>query len=350
MDDSSWKVKCSSATLQQPLMATPSSTTPQEARNQLEVNSGQYFYPHAGHDLRSQGCGRMPDSMVSNIPNLSSYSGNCDLGNSFLALLSGPASFSTCDFHELPHPKQFSASSRVPSEDTGSLFNAFGSRAPLMSSRIPSENLSYQNQRNGANPVVSSKCASTSKSVLQHCLQGANFAMHSSDLAKAVIHYKVSDNEKVKDSSSLRGEWRSTNPANAVKLPDTNCQMPGKLALEPELSVSKNSSALSNQNPRVFCLGKSGELLLSSTGLLGILCSCHCFHMSVSKFCEHSGLWNVNPGIAVHMENGETIAQWRKLYFQKFGQREHWMVMFLWCFRSGFQKIRVGGTGLKDYP
>lgn len=319
MDDSSWKVKCSSATLQQPLMATPSSTTPQEARNQLEVNSGQYFYPHAGHDLRSQGCGRMPDSMVSNIPNLSSYSGNCDLGNSFLALLSGPASFSTCDFHELPHPKQFSASSRVPSEDTGSLFNAFGSRAPLMSSRIPSENLSYQNQRNGANPVVSSKCASTSKSVLQHCLQGANFAMHSSDLAKAAIHYKVSDNEKVKDSSSLRGEWRSTNPANAVKLPDTNCQMPGKLALEPELSVSKNSSALSNQNPRVFCLGKSGELLLSSTGLLGILCSCHCFHMSVSKFCEHSGLWNVNPGIAVHMENGETIAQWRKLYFQKFG-------------------------------
>ena len=34
---------------------------------------------------------------------------------------------------------------------------------------------------------------------------------------------------------------------------------------------------------------------------------------------QHSGLWNVNPGIAVHMENGETIAQWRKLYFQKFG-------------------------------
>lgn len=321
MDDSSWKVKCSSATLQQPLMATPSSTTPQEARNQLEVNSGQYFYPHAGHDLRSQGCGRMPDSMVSNIPNLSSYSGNCDLGNSFLALLSGPASFSPCDFHELPNPKQFSASSRVPSEDTGSLFNASGSRAPLMSSRIPSGNLSNPNQRNGANPVVSSKCASTSNSVLQHCLQGANFAMHSSDLAKAVIHYKVSDNEKVKDSSSLRGEWRSTNPANAVKLPDTNCQMLGKLALEPELSVSKNSSALSNQYPRVFCLGKSGELLLSSTGLLGILCSCHCFHMSVSKFCEHSGLWNVNPGVAVHMENGETIAQWRKLYFQKFGIR-----------------------------
>ncbi|KAJ6373189.1 hypothetical protein OIU76_027512 [Salix suchowensis] len=321
MDDSSWKVKCSSATLQQHLMAHPSSTTPQEARNQLEVSSGQYFYPHAGHDVRSQGRGRMPDSMVSNIPNLSSYSGNCDLGNSFLALLSGPTLYSPCDFQELPNPKQFSASSRVPTEDTGSLFSAFGSRVPLMSSRMPSEKLSYQNQRNGANPFVSSKCASISNSALQHCLQGANFAMHSSDVAKAVFHHKVSDNEKVKDSSSLRGEWRSTNPANAVKLPDTNGQMPGKLASQSELSVSKNSSALSHQYPRVFCVGKSGELLLSSTGLLGILCSCHCFHMSVSKFCEHSGLWNVNPGIAVHMENGETIAQWRKLYFQKFGIR-----------------------------
>ncbi|KAF9662092.1 hypothetical protein SADUNF_Sadunf18G0017400 [Salix dunnii] len=321
MDDSSWKVKCSSATLQQHLMTHPSSTTPQEARNQLEVSSGQYFYPHAGHDLRSLGRGRMPDSMVSNIPNLSSYSGNSDLGNSFLALLSGPKLFSPCDFQELPNPKQFSASSRVPTEDTGSLFSAFGSQVPLMSSRIPSEKLSYQNQRNGANPFVSSKCTSISNSALQHCLQGANSAMHSSDAAKAVFYHKVSDNEKVKDSSSLRGEWRSPNPANAVKLPDTNCQMPGKLSSEAELSVSKNSSALSHQYPRVFCMGKSGELLLSSTGLLGILCSCHCFHMSVSKFCEHSGLWNVNPGIAVHMENGETIAQWRKLYFQKFGIR-----------------------------
>ncbi|KAJ6698439.1 hypothetical protein OIU79_011868 [Salix purpurea] len=121
-----------------------------------------------------------------------------------------------------------------------------------MSSRIPSEKLSYQNQRNGANPFVSSKCASISNFALQHCLQGANFAIHSSDVANAVFHRKVSDNEKVRDSSSLRGEWRSTNPINDVKLPDTNCQMPGKLASQAELSVSKNSSALSHQYPRVF--------------------------------------------------------------------------------------------------
>ncbi|KAF2287250.1 hypothetical protein GH714_039444 [Hevea brasiliensis] len=43
--------------------------------------------------------------------------------------------------------------------------------------------------------------------------------------------------------------------------------------------------------------------------------------MSVSKFCEHSGLWNLNPGDAVRMDSGETIAQWRRVYFQKFGIR-----------------------------
>ncbi|CAK7353818.1 unnamed protein product [Dovyalis caffra] len=386
MDDSSWQVKRSSATLQQPLMASSSSSTPQEARNQhawfgkwsrrfgddtvecysaegecknsvrekeervfserkfgciielcepivyvnvsgfcvytqMEINSGQYFYPLVGHDLRSQGHGRMLDCMVSNVSNLSSHSGNVDLGNSFLALLSGPASFLPCDFQELPSSQQVGTSHRVPTEVNSTAFSAIGSRFPLTSGRIPSENLSYQNQRNGADPVVSSKAASACHSVLQHGPQAANFAIQSSDLAKAVIHHKISDIEKVKGSSNLRGVWRSTTPVNDVKLPDTNCKMPQKLPTEAEFSVSKNSSAFSRQHPRVFCLGKSGELLLSSTGLPGILCSCHCFHMSVSKFCEHSGLWNVNPGTAVHMDSGETIAQWRKLYFQKFGIR-----------------------------
>lgn len=38
-------------------------------------------------------------------------------------------------------------------------------------------------------------------------------------------------------------------------------------------------------------------------------------------FLQHSGLYDVNPGDAVRMDSGETIAQWRKLYFQKFGVR-----------------------------
>ena len=34
---------------------------------------------------------------------------------------------------------------------------------------------------------------------------------------------------------------------------------------------------------------------------------------------QHSGLVDMNPGDAVRMESGETIAQWRKLFFEKFG-------------------------------
>ncbi|XP_074276607.1 uncharacterized protein LOC141600301 isoform X2 [Silene latifolia] len=70
--------------------------------------------------------------------------------------------------------------------------------------------------------------------------------------------------------------------------------------------------------PRVFCMGANGDLLLSNTGLFGIFCSCHGMRMSVLKFCEHSGLFDVNPGYAVRMESGECIAQWRKVYLHKF--------------------------------
>ena len=36
---------------------------------------------------------------------------------------------------------------------------------------------------------------------------------------------------------------------------------------------------------------------------------------------QHSGLYGVDPGEAVRMESGETISQWQKQYFLKFGVR-----------------------------
>jgi hypothetical protein len=41
----------------------------------------------------------------------------------------------------------------------------------------------------------------------------------------------------------------------------------------------------------------------------------------IAMILQHSGLCDVNPGDVVHMDSGETIAQWRKLYFQKFRVR-----------------------------
>lgn len=36
----------------------------------------------------------------------------------------------------------------------------------------------------------------------------------------------------------------------------------------------------------LILLEKGGDLLLSNTGLLGVLCSCHGLHMSIAKFSE----------------------------------------------------------------
>lgn len=38
---------------------------------------------------------------------------------------------------------------------------------------------------------------------------------------------------------------------------------------------------------------------------------------------QHSGVCDVNPGAAVHMDSGETIAQWRKLAYENFQKRDH---------------------------
>jgi hypothetical protein len=40
------------------------------------------------------------------------------------------------------------------------------------------------------------------------------------------------------------------------------------------------------ENSHFYCWLEGGHLLISNTGLLGIVCSCHCCHMSILKFCE----------------------------------------------------------------
>eukprot|EP00250_Pteridium_aquilinum_P012252 c20600_g1_i1 orf=802-6423(+) len=75
--------------------------------------------------------------------------------------------------------------------------------------------------------------------------------------------------------------------------------------------------------PRVLCASISGsplggELTMSEAGLLGVICSCHGSHMSVAKFCEHCGLFGVNPGSSVLMEGGESLAQWRRTFFSQY--------------------------------
>ncbi|XP_060673473.1 uncharacterized protein LOC107421144 isoform X3 [Ziziphus jujuba] len=322
--ENSWQGKCGS-TLQS---STPSltSSSSQELRNQAATNTGYYFYPHGQQDLRTAVHGRVQDPSLPNNSLISSHRlGNVIPGNSFLSLLSGPPSLLQCDFQEFSNPKPLCSSVKLMSDNSSVLANATGSRIPLTFNGLQSENLSGQNLHGAgfcptnlhgagfcptisSRPMTSSNCSS--KSVLPD--------VKSSELDKAVVHCMVPGNEKVKGSFSLSGEWRSTCHANVQKACGTRVQTFQVKSME---ANSNQSASYMSGCPRVFCLSTGGYLLLSNTGLLGIVCSCHCFHMSVLKFCEHSGLFGVNPGDAVCVDGGETIAQWRKVYFQKFGIR-----------------------------
>ncbi|GAV60562.1 SET domain-containing protein/PHD_2 domain-containing protein/zf-HC5HC2H_2 domain-containing protein [Cephalotus follicularis] len=323
--ENSWQSKCGS-TLQSSMQYMASSSS-QEPRTQMEMNSGRHLYPHVVQNCRPIH-GQIEELVLPGIPNLSTDRlVHTEMGNSFLALLSGSPSLLQCDFQELLNSKSFSASSKLPTDGSVVAVSTVGSGVQLTSNGLLSETLSNQNTQNGAKltPVFTSRTLVTphcpSFSITHHDLQSVNLSLQSLEVAKAVLHQTVSSNENVKNLSSLKGEWCSATPGNVGKLQIKNVQITENNSVEVNSSGFSRSSASMSGCPRVFCLGTSGHVLLSNTGLLGILCSCHSSNMSVSKFCEHSGLTAVNPGDTVRMDSGETISQWRRLYFQKFGIR-----------------------------
>ncbi|KAJ8751839.1 hypothetical protein K2173_026036 [Erythroxylum novogranatense] len=313
--DSSCHFKCGSAL--EPSMSSVASSTSHGPPNL---------------DLRSQVHGRISDPMFHSISGLNFSSLNrAEVGNSFLALLSGPASLLHGEFQDLSNPKSSNASSKHAIEVSSM---ATGTGFPPISSGMLSENANFQSLQDGLGfcPLASSKAVASScsgsNSHLQYGLQAVNSGGQSLNLAKPVSHCLQHCND-LNDYCSLNGKWNCTLPVNTKKFQTTSVQIPQKPPFEAESSAFNNVSMSTSDCPRVYCLEISGDLLLSNTGLLGILCTCHRFHLSVSKFCEHAGLWNVNPGDAVQMDSGETISNWRKVYFHKFGQQEHWVVMFL---------------------
>lgn len=222
------------------------------------MNTGYYSYPHAEPDLRSMVLGRMEDSVFSNSVNFNIHkTGRADLGNSFLALLSGPPSLLQCDFQEFSHPKSSCSSGKFPSNVSSISANAVGSDIPPISSRLLSENLSNQNLRNGADfgPIYPTRAvvnSNSSNSVL-HDLQGL-------DMAKAVVSHIIPSNERVKDSS-LNVECHFANPANTRKLSGGNV-LNSQVPLEANSSSSKQPLAFMSGCPRVFCLDKSEFILI----------------------------------------------------------------------------------------
>ncbi|KAJ7966224.1 Histone-lysine N-methyltransferase-like protein [Quillaja saponaria] len=275
--DNSWQMKCAT-TSQSPTSGMLFSAS-QEPMIQMEMNAGHYVYPFSAQDLRSKVVGGMQEPVCPSFLNSNYHgSGHTD-GNSFLAHLSGSSSLLQCDFQE-SHLKAGENLSNQIVQPRGVTFPATVSREMASLSR-------------GAISVL--------------------YDIQNSDLADAVVNPIIPGIEKAEECTSM-GQYHGTRNFCSMDIQT----MPN---MESEANPSNQSSSFMRGCPRVFCFGESGYLLLSNTGLLGIVCSCHCFHMSVLKFCEHSGLRDVDPGDAVRMESGQTIAQWRKSYFLKFGVR-----------------------------
>ncbi|CAI9775495.1 unnamed protein product [Fraxinus pennsylvanica] len=328
--ENSWQSKCGLVWQQSSMPPPP----PLEASSSHEFQNQQEQFLTAKH----LSCLQLPQEsmplareMIQEpiFSNSSSFykPGNAELGTPYLSLLSGPSSFLPCDLQRLSHPKLVVNSSQVPTNRSAA-GSAMGSRVSLLPSWLWLQNMDSQNVKSGADfcPVISSSAMVSSNhdnSSGLKLLQAAELNLWKSELARVVVCENPHETDLVKGGSSLMGvDNPGSTSANVSKLQNgANVVASQKVPLEIDFSGCSQTPNLPSGCPRVFCSGTSGDLLLSDTGLLGVVCSCHGFYMSISKFSEHSGLYNVNPANTVCMDNGDTIAHWRTSYFSKVGIR-----------------------------
>ncbi|XP_010541594.1 PREDICTED: uncharacterized protein LOC104815012 [Tarenaya hassleriana] len=252
--------------------ASPASAPP-KPRNQEDTTLGRSTYPHCAQGSKFMFHGKTQEAVLRGPGSSSlSVSSNEERGNSTVAVLPWHQSQILSGDNEASHPRDACGYGKRSGYDTIGLSHyVAGTHALPMDARK-----NHRTEMEGANagPVIS------------HDVTGLHHGRRS-----------------VSDASFRAGNQ------------STGCSSHSNAVIH-DIAPEQSSNW-----PLVFCLNKSGHLLLSNIGYTVILCLCHSWPMSVSDFCEHSGSSGVNPGIAVHLESGQTIAQWRKLYFQKLGTR-----------------------------
>lgn len=300
--DNSWQRKCASMwqSTSPPLV---SSSLP-ESHSQFP-NAGQNIYSCIPQDSGSLGNGIVQQSAFRWTSNSNvDISSPDEFSSPFISFLSGP----------LP-----------------SLQGVFPQSSNLKSVFTLNEKPINRNSANGSasrNGPVLVPAVELSQYFSSHKLKSGETLKSTSEIdppkcemAKPTAPSHYVGNGKLMYSSFSRGASDAGSiPDSAMKFND----IPDALTFRKvflETGYSGQSSPLLSSYPHVFCLGLSGYLVLRTTGLLGVICLCHGSHMSISRFCEHSGLSDVNPGNAVFMDSGVTIAQWRKVFFQKLGMR-----------------------------
>lgn len=304
--DNGWQMRCSppfplSTSMLASSTAAATQIPLQEPRNQMKMNLGNCVLPHSVQEPTLMSPGVKSASTFSYMLNFgSSKPVTAESGHSFLSVVSVVPSMFQHDFQEQSTGKSPSGSyypTKYSFCNTGTMPNW-----PLLQnsgSLIPGRPTPVSHVQ----PTFPFRPTPITNN---HNIHGRHTDL---DALRAVIRTENGSGLSCRPSRTADGEVCHGSIGNSA------------LEASPRAtsSVAMNQTSVRSECPRVFCMSACGDLLLSNTGLLGILCSCHGLHMSVSNFCEHSGLSDVNPGHAVHMDNGECIAQWRKLYLQKFG-------------------------------
>ncbi|GFQ00432.1 histone-lysine n-methyltransferase h3 lysine-4 specific [Phtheirospermum japonicum] len=228
----------------------------------------------------SLNCGTTQQHMSPNMHDLKNL-GNADLGSGpLLSLLSGPPANVSCDLQHFFDPKPVPVSNQVSlTHRTANGFST-GNRVPEISSAFQPHNLGCQNLISGE---------------VLFSLMSSKSTMNSSN-GSAILQTATLDFQKSQPVASCQNPHESysfpiNNTNNAGPIPDCIWK-PQKhaditaLQKVPNISGHHHGHNPSSSFPRVLCSGTSGNLLLSDTKLLGVVCACHGLYMSIAKFSE----------------------------------------------------------------
>ncbi|KAL6012053.1 hypothetical protein ACLOJK_002528 [Asimina triloba] len=262
----------------------------------MDMNLGHYFPSYIPQESRATDRGTLQEPVVFSTLNLSSVnkSAKPDLGHSFLALLSGSPQQPQHEFQQLPFSKPHVVSSKLSFQDSSIL--ASGASSGHSTARFTSFPQLNSNKSIGSGtelcPVVTSRPLPTAIGS-QNGLQMAHLQQRSAESAEPIFSHAVhgsnigreilsSSHGLIAGANVLNGGQNGSQHQN--KTVQALSQMPSEA-----YSTSVHLPAFPRGYPRVFCLG--------------------------------TGSSAVNPGEAVRLESGETIAQWRRGYCIKFSMR-----------------------------
>lgn len=231
----------------------------------MDVNVGHHLHPYIAQRACLSECAIIPEPLVFSTLNLGSYkSDKPEVGNSFLALLSGPSPQLESDFQELLNPK--APVSKLPLHNTNFEVssNGFG---------VPGTRISpFPQLLNGESigsavefcPGITSKLLPASSyggvAILRSNLDSPNLNLHGTgaDSAKQVLQRSVHRNDMEMEVASLRlGRLAGAGFTNGNQHHTMNIQTSQKLPSEVESASLVLPSAFARGKPRVFCLGTS---------------------------------------------------------------------------------------------